>query len=239
MHQPNDEQLDHFFQRLNKPLLRMPQPARAELHQELRQHLDALAAAYEELGSSAEEAFELALRQFGDPGKVGRRLWWEWFLCSRPRPSEDFRAVLYTLGMYAASTPVLFSILFVILFVILPLSIAALRSPAAGDDFLNGHSGVLSFLLVAGIPSLAGLLTGRKHGPRAVRATFWASMSLFAFLTPIIAGASLLLRQDFPPNFLAGFGFMTLCGCLSAYVTSARTRRTRLSLADFALRRTP
>ena len=229
----DDERLEQFFQRLNQPLKRMPQPARAELHAELRQHLDALAAAHEELGSSPEAAYDLALRQFGDPGKIGRKLWWEWFLSSRKGPSEDFRAVLYALMAFLILGPVLYFVLFGLL----PLSIAALASPTAGDDFFNAHSGTLSFLLMAGTPILAGLRTGRKYPRLAVRAMFWASVSLGALLLPAIVVASLLLRQEFPPNFLAGFGFMALCGVLSACAAGAhKAGRRRLPLAGFKRR---
>lgn len=65
---------EDWFQRLNAPLKRLPAQERAELHTEVRQHLDALAAAHEELGSPPDEAWRLALAQFGDPTRIGRRL---------------------------------------------------------------------------------------------------------------------------------------------------------------------
>lgn len=218
-HQPNDEQLDRFFHRLNQPLQRMPQPARAELHRELRQHLDALIAAHEELGASPQEAFDRALRQFGDPGKVGRKLWWEWLLTSL-QPSEEFQAVLYALGSCLLLGP----LLFLLGFLALPVGIASLTSPAAADDFLNSHSYALSLGVLAGMPLLSGLLTGRKYPRRPARAMFWASVSLLAFLLPVLGTASLILHQDFPPDFLPAFGLMTLAGCLSA---SAACRASR------------
>ena len=52
----NDPQVEHWFQRLNAPLKRLPAEERTQIHQEVRQHLEALAAANEELGSSPEEA---------------------------------------------------------------------------------------------------------------------------------------------------------------------------------------
>ncbi len=72
-----NEALDQWFQRLNAPLKRLPPQERAELHQEVRQHLESLVAANEELGSSPQEAWELAMTQFGDPARIGRRLAWE------------------------------------------------------------------------------------------------------------------------------------------------------------------
>ena len=74
----NDPQVEHWFQRLNGPLKRLPAEQRAELHAEVRQHLEALAKANEELGSTPEEAWEHALTQFGDPGKFGKKMAQEW-----------------------------------------------------------------------------------------------------------------------------------------------------------------
>ena len=73
-----NEDLDNWFQGLNRPLKRLPADERRELHAEVRQHLEALAAANEELGSTPEEAWQFARDQFGDPGKFGRRMAWEW-----------------------------------------------------------------------------------------------------------------------------------------------------------------
>ena len=75
-----NESSEQWFQRLNAPLKRLPAEQRAELHAEVRQHLEALAAANEELGSTPEEAWEHALAQFGDPGNFGKRMAQEWHL---------------------------------------------------------------------------------------------------------------------------------------------------------------
>ena len=104
----DDPQTEQFLARLNKPLRWMPRSARVELHAELRQHLDALIAAHEELGSSPEEAFDLALHQFGDPAKIGRKLWWEWFWSSRPCVSKECQAALHALLVYVAFDLLLF-----------------------------------------------------------------------------------------------------------------------------------
>ena len=74
----NDPQVEQWFQRLNAPLKRLPAEERTQLHHEVRQHLEALAAANEELGSSPSEALELALQQFGDPSKFGKKMAQEW-----------------------------------------------------------------------------------------------------------------------------------------------------------------
>ena len=74
----NDPQVDRWFQRFNAPLKRLPAEEREQLHLEVRQHLDALVAANEELGSYPAEAWQLALVQFGDPTRIGRKLYQEW-----------------------------------------------------------------------------------------------------------------------------------------------------------------
>ncbi len=91
-----NEELDRWFQRLNAPLKRLPADERAEVHQEVRQHLEALAAANEELGSTPEEAWELAQIQFGDPGKFGRRMAREWHQ-SRTGFRAEMSAILFGL----------------------------------------------------------------------------------------------------------------------------------------------
>lgn len=57
----NDPSLDQWFQQFNAPLKRLPVEERAQLHTEVRQHLEALVAANEELGSTPEEAWAHAL----------------------------------------------------------------------------------------------------------------------------------------------------------------------------------
>ena len=48
----DNEEMENYFNGLNAQLKRMPAADRAEAHQELRQHLDALIAAHEELGAT-------------------------------------------------------------------------------------------------------------------------------------------------------------------------------------------
>ena len=83
----DNEEMENYFNGLNAQLKRMPAADRAEAHQELRQHLDALIAAHEELGAIPQEATEAAIRQLGDPVKTGRKLFREWQL-SRSRGSH-------------------------------------------------------------------------------------------------------------------------------------------------------
>jgi hypothetical protein len=74
----NDLRLEEYLARLDTQLFPMPVEARRELRHELRQHLEVLIIAHEELGSTGEEAVSAALHQFGDPVRIGRRLADEW-----------------------------------------------------------------------------------------------------------------------------------------------------------------
>ncbi len=91
------EPLTDFFERLNAPLQKMPVQDRAELHTEMRQHLDALVAAHLELGASPVEALDAAIKQFGSPRKTGKNLFREW-----QRTQGASRSFLRTLLVHAA-----------------------------------------------------------------------------------------------------------------------------------------
>jgi HAAS domain-containing protein len=70
--------VDDYLARLNAELIPMPLVERRALLHELRQHLEGLAAAHRELGAAPEAAVLAALRQFGDPVRIGQRLIREW-----------------------------------------------------------------------------------------------------------------------------------------------------------------
>jgi hypothetical protein len=74
----NTEQMEQYFHQVNRSLGKMPPQERAELHSELRQHLDGLIDAYQEMGLPPDEALRATLIRFGDPRKIGRRMYWEW-----------------------------------------------------------------------------------------------------------------------------------------------------------------
>lgn len=52
----------------------LPEWERREWREEAAQHLAALAAAHEELGETPDEAVEAAVRQFGEPARLGKAL---------------------------------------------------------------------------------------------------------------------------------------------------------------------
>jgi hypothetical protein len=76
---PSDSRIEDYLDRVCAPLVEsVPCARRGELRRELREHLEALAASYEEVGSEASVAVEAALQQFGDPRELARRYADEW-----------------------------------------------------------------------------------------------------------------------------------------------------------------
>ncbi len=217
----NDPRSEDWFQRLNAPLKRLPAEERAGLHSEITQHLDQLAAANIELGSSPEEAWSLALTQFGDPTKIGRQLAWEWWR-SRGSIRPDMAAVLYGLGAHVVLT-----------FMLLPATFLVMK-PLHLDTTMGTlvHS---EYWLV--VPLLTGAVIGRRFPKQAITAAFY--MAFTWPLLPMVLITTLLMAQTSPADLFAVFlwlpAWLTL-GCGAAYFASV-TRRGwyRPSLADFTL----
>src|SRR5437667_10545964 len=80
-----DPALDDYLDHLCVPLVGlMPYAARQELRAELQAHLEADVAAHRELGSSPGVAIAMALRQFGDPRRLGQHCAREWIRAAEP-----------------------------------------------------------------------------------------------------------------------------------------------------------
>ena len=160
--------LDEWFQRFNAPLKRLPAEERAELRQEVRHHLESLVAANEELGTSPQEAWELALTQFGDPTRIGRRLASEW-RHGRSRISPDMAAVLYTLMAQIVSLPIL------LFCTVLVMALFHLRNYTSGN--------VITVEQFIGVPIFAGAATGRRFPNRALTGPLYAVAAWFVLAT--------------------------------------------------------
>lgn len=94
----DDNSTAFYFARLSTQMKRMPADTRNEQLRELRQHLAALALAYEENGSRPSEAAVRALEQLGDAAQIGQRLMQEWRASQSSRLSASLPA-LFVLGM--------------------------------------------------------------------------------------------------------------------------------------------
>lgn len=217
----NDPRSEDWFRRFNAPLKCLPAEERAALHTEVSQHLDALAAANIELGSSPEEAWKYALTQFGDPARIGRRLLWEWRR-SRCVITPDMVAVLYGLAAHVVLT-----------FLLLPATFLVMT--AAHFDTTMRTLVHWEYWLV--VPLLTGAMMGRRFPKQAVTAAFYITFTLP--MLPMVLITALLMAQTIPADLFAAFlwppAWLTL-GCGAAYLASV-TRRGwyRPALADFKL----
>src|SRR6185437_6895625 len=71
--------LEQYLDRVTARLWGLPRKHRTEELRELRQHLTAFAAAYQEHGKTETEVAQAVIRQFGPPEKLGSQIagtWW-------------------------------------------------------------------------------------------------------------------------------------------------------------------
>ena len=209
----NDGQTEHFVEKLNKSLRWTPASVRTELHAELRQHLEALAAAYEELGSSREEAFDQALRQFGDPSKIGRQLWWEWLRGTKPLISPECQAALHMLAVYV----------FFELVITFPTLLEPALKLAPLGQMVPYSLGMMilrltTLLFTVGIPLTAGFSAGRKFPRYAVKAALWISMAPMVWIVPALGLSQTPFGQDTLLLAGGGIGLAAFLGSLGAFL---------------------
>ena len=212
----NNKDLDDWFQRLNAPLKHLPPGERQQLHEEVRQHLDALVKANEELRSTPEEAWEHALPQFGDPVRIGRRMAWEWRR-SHGLFSPDMMAVLYGTGIHAAAA--------------VGLILLCLLKDLLNYSGINVHdaSGFMAYGYLAGVPLSVGWMVGRKYPREALRGAFQAP--LVVLILPTLIGLAAAVSQEMCSQYLlifascsAVFSTWLLLTCSAAYLTSVTKR---------------
>ncbi len=228
----NDPQVEQWFQQLTSALKFLPAEEQAKMELEVRQHLEALAAANIEAGSSPQEAAKLALTQFGNPAKFGRRMTQEWQR-QRGWVSEEGTFALYIVGMYAVSVVGIRAACWLI---------PNLYHSLTGID-ISASTSTLTYELL-GVPIAMGVAIGRKYPYHALTGTLY-TVSFTSFL-PFFTAALALPVQNLA-GALAGWGTVIgyaaglLAGSFlltygSAYLASV-TRRGwyKPTLADFKL----
>ena len=155
-----------WFRRFDAASRHLPAEERVSQREEIQQHLVGLVAANMALGQPNEEAWKAALKQFGDPTQIGRRIDQEWQQ-GRTGPSADKDAIRYAaghIGCYFA-------------YFLIPY---ALR-----DICLDGSKDLIGFaplptavylIYAFGGAIPVGVLIGRNRPLQAVRAAFYASL---------------------------------------------------------------
>lgn len=225
----NNPQVEQWFQRLNSALKSLPAEEQAKMELEVRQHLEALAIANAELGSSPQEAAELALTQFGNPVRFGHRMAQEW---QRQQGwiSEEGTFALYIVGMSVVSA--------------VGIQAACWLTPNLYHSLtgmnISASISTPTYELL-GVPIATGLAVGRKYPDHALTATPY--MASFTSVLPFFTAALALPVQNLTGGWgtVAGYAAGLLAGsflltCGAAYLASV-TRRGwyRPALADFKL----
>ena len=95
----NDLAVTDWFRRLDAAWRRMPADEQAKHREEVQQHLEGLVAAKVAAGQSAEDAWNAALVQFGNPTQVGRKLYREWKQ-SKTGFRAEIAAIMFGAGWY-------------------------------------------------------------------------------------------------------------------------------------------
>ncbi|MGI4790903.1 MAG: permease prefix domain 1-containing protein [Janthinobacterium lividum] len=220
-----NDSLDNWFQRLNAPLKRLPAEERTQLHQEVRQHLEALAAANEELGSAPEKAWEQALIQFGEPTKFGKRMVWEW-RCKHGFLSPQVGAILYGIAVCSASMVALAIVNWLVVAVPYWVTYWVM------NIILNSNPSPLLPCGLLGIPVVTGAVIGLKYPREALKGAFyaaciWPGLPALALFSCMLQPCLISPVQIYWPNFLlACFAFpvwLTLT-CGAAYLASVMKR---------------
>lgn len=210
-HQPNEtgsalveDYLDHVL----APLVgSVPYERRRELRAELGAHLEAMVEARMELGESREEASAAALRQFGNPARIGSEWLGEW----RPKAGFPRRSVLIALKCFAPAS-------------VLAWVTATLGGPAAAPAVV--------FFVLAFIPTVTGFVAGLLAPSRPGSSTLFALLGL-ALVTGIAGWmeAFVLGRLESPVAFpLAALAMAQVCawapfGSIAATAGGAVRRR--------------
>lgn len=225
-----NEAVEEWFENFNARLRRLPAEERSQMQLEVRQHLEALAAANEKLGSSPEKAWEQALEQFGDPAKIGDRLLCE-YQESRSGPYSGLIAVGF--GM------VLYLLWFGLHWLGFMMPTLLLRYQSS-----IWYSPPLNALFTHAFPLLIPFIIGRTYPFQAIKGAFYANVLMILvengwFLFIVVSHPGIILPQPWPImmaerlplNIAWSLGFSMV-----AYLASVTKRGWyRPSLADFTL----
>jgi hypothetical protein len=197
-----DARIEDYLDHMGAPLVGMaPYARRQSLRAEWRAHLEMLAAAYEELGSDRDAAVTQALKQFGDPNRLGR-LWARTWRSGAPAPRRRpvLPAMRAAFGWFSLATIASY-----------PILLAGLRAEnMEALDSLGMPFCAIGMPLLAGV--LSGLLARGRHGMGAFYALALlipTTLAAVRVLSPGVSGAEAGL------TFLQFLFWMPL-GCAAA-----------------------
>jgi len=162
----DDPQVEEWFRQFDAALRFLPAEERAVQRQEIQQHLEALVAAHQELGSTPAEAWRLALTQFGNPTKIGRKIYEEWQQ-GRTGPDADKQAIAYAAGLIGCYFA----------YFLIPYMLR--------NIWLNGERDLIGFapfpaavylIVLLGGTLPVGIVIGRTRPLQAIKSAFYGSL---------------------------------------------------------------
>ena len=207
-----DERLEDYLEHLSAPLIGIvPYPERKAFRQEAHAHIDGLIREYLYDGQDRKAATETALREFGEPWKVGRAFLEEWLQGTpRLRPALLIRKATCTAFAWFGLASML---------ILLLMERAVLFT--SGHEVLLLGIGLLAFLT----PLVAGSLTGAMSPANAERGV----RNAVGLLILHAAVAGLLLLPRYEGLAFAGWQllFWLPAGRVSAALTANWIRQAR------------
>ena len=202
----NDPTIADWFNRLDAAWRRLPEAERTRQREEVQQHLESLVAAKVAEGQTSEEAWSVALAQFGDPTQIGRKLYREW-----KQSKVGFRAEMSAI-LFALELQVLIRLFFVLF----------------GLMMVIGIPPIVCVLLYLACFPLACVFVGRRYPMQAIKGVFYAGL-----LCSLWMGVE---YQTSPVRFLASTFIVVSFQVLIAYLASVTKRGWyKPTLADFKL----
>lgn len=241
MFSPHDSPaVNDWFRRLETAWRRLPAEERASQREEIQQHLEGLVAANIALGQLPDDAWEAALKQFGDPTRIGRKMYQEWQQ-GRVGFRADMKAILFSVGitwLWSIVIPLLSMarIFWLNAHGLLPLSAAnyhLLDLPRFVHQVV-GYGGTL----------VVSTIIGRRYPMQAIKGAFYGALLwglvnclqivVFSYLNP-----KMILPQPLPTMLLHNAPFMLVVASLHAAIAflASVTKRGwyRPTWADFTL----
>ncbi len=238
MFSPHDSPaVNDWFRRFDAASRRLPAEERTAQREEIRQHLEGLAAAKVAQGQPAEVAWKSALTQFGDPTQIGRKMYQEWQQ-GRTGFRADIRAVFFGIGL--AWLQNLIAPLYLLAWQFLRDSHVRANFDGSAHPFPVAVCQSLAF----GGTLLVCLAIGRKYPLQAIKGAFYSSLlwSLIGFLEIVameVFNPRMTLSQPVLYMILRSQLWLPLWALghsLIAYLASVTKRGWyKPSLADFKL----
>lgn len=180
MFSPHDSHpAKEWFRRFDAASRHLPAEERTSQRQEIKQHLEGLVAAKVAQGQSNGAAWESALKQFGDPTQIGRKMYREWQQ-GQTGFRADMKAILFGIGLQALRR-----------FVVQLLFFFWFNSLYAHGKGLVGVSLVVQSTLAYGGSVFIYAAIGRKYPLQAIKGAFYTTVlwNLWAWILFVIAAS--------------------------------------------------